>query len=103
MTFIFRLILALRCFKKLTDSASDVLERAAKKGLIKGTKRSVKKDTRRSISSLNKHKPTKEDEEEQIDIGLARKIQDTKKARVKQGGKEQKNASDTRSLKPFQF
>ena len=83
----------------MVDSANDVLERAAKKGLLKGTKRG-KKDSK--IPSEPKAQQLDEIPKRLENVSLD--VEDEKKPNSKTESKDgQRKLEKKSSMKPFQF
>lgn len=86
----------------MVDSAHDVLERAAKKGLMKGTKRG-KKDAKIQSEPLTRDKPNLDELPKQLE-NVSIKVTDEKEPNINSDSKDgQRKGARKKSLKPFQF
>ena len=86
----------------MIDSAKDVLERAAKKGLMKGTKRG-KKDAKIKSEPLLWDKQQLDEMPKQLE-NVSTNVTDEKEPNVSLDSKDgQRKAAEKKLLKPFQF
>ena len=86
----------------MVDSTNDVLERAAKKGLMKGTKRG-KKDAKIQSEPLTPDGPHLDEMPKQLE-NVSIKVTDEKEPDIRSDNKDgQRKATKKKLLKPFQF
>lgn len=100
--------------QKLVDSANDVLERAAKKGLLKGTKRGKRPPSSKDVKKPNATANVAEkysldrkhlDEMPERLEHLVVETRDQKESKIELPTKEKRDKSGRKkkTLKPFQF
>ena len=84
----------------MVDSANDVLERAAKKGLMKGTKRG-KKDSKIPSQPIPKDKQQLDEIPKRLD-NVSIDVTDEREPKT-ESEDEQRKLGKNKSMKPFQF